>query len=215
MSGINPNDMVNRLINQGAKQVASTFGAMSQKNKDQQKIEKQSYDIEKQYQILDRHNQTRELEQNAKHSGLVSQSLTNKELEEDQVLFDEQLLIEEGIKQQGLLNIEQDVSVESEEEVSLQTISSTSDKEKRIFNELARRVGVSPEEIEAVSRQEVENQLATNKTEMNQLKFPSETSYIEKEIYQEKQPASSEIKDNKLIVIDNNPIDIEIAEKEF
>lgn len=215
MSGINPNDMVNRLINQGAKQVASTFGAMSQKNKDQQKIEKQSYDIEKQYQILDRHNQTRELEQNAKHSGLVSQSLTNKELEEDQVLFDEQLLIEEGIKQQGLLNIEQDVSVESEEEVSLQTISSTSDKEKRIFNELARKVGVSPEQIEAVSRQEVENQLATNKTEMNQLKFPSETSYIEKEIYQEKQPASSEIKDNKLIVIDNNPIDIEIAEKEF
>ncbi|MCS7165041.1 MAG: hypothetical protein RMJ51_02005 [Candidatus Calescibacterium sp.] len=208
MSGINPNDMVNRLINQGKQKVASTFGAMYQKNQEKQKIEKQSYD---QYQILDKHSQAKEAEQNAKHSGLISQSLTNKELEEDQVLFDEQVLIEEGIKQQGLLHTYQDDPIEVEEGQTF-TVSSTSD---RIFDELAKKLGVSPKEIEKIARQEVENQLATNKNEMSQLKFPPETSLIEKEIYQEKQPASAEIKENKLIVIDNNPLDIEIAEKEF
>ncbi|MCS6955080.1 MAG: hypothetical protein NZM44_01835 [Candidatus Calescibacterium sp.] len=215
MSGINPNDMVNRLTQQGAKQVASTFGAMSRKTEDQQKLEKQSYDTNRQYQILDKHSQTKELEQNAKHSGLISQNLTNKELEEDSVMFDEEFLIEEGAKEQGLLTNRQDVSFEEKEEVGIQTLSSTADKEKRIFNELANRVGVSAEEIELAAKQEVENQLETNRTEMSQLKFPTETSYIETEIYQDTKPAGTEIKENKLIVLDNNPIDIEVAEKEF
>ncbi|MCS7243343.1 MAG: hypothetical protein RMJ36_01220 [Candidatus Calescibacterium sp.] len=215
MSGINPNDMVNRLTQQGAKQTASTFGAMSKKTDDKQKLEKQSYDINKQYQILDKHSQTKELEQNAKHSGLISQSLTNKELEEESVMFDEEFLIEEGAKEQGLLTTKQDVSLEENEEIGIQTLSSTADKEKRIFNELASKVGVSAEEIELAARQEVENQLATNKNEMNQLKFPTETSYIETEIYQDTKPAGTEIKEGKLIILDNNPIDIEIAEKEF
>lgn len=215
MSGINPNDMVNRLTQQGAKQTASTFGAMSKKTDDKQKLEKQSYDINKQYQILDKHSQTKELEQNAKHSGLISQSLTNKELEEESVMFDEEFLIEEGAKEQGLLTTKQDVSLEENEEIGIQTLSSTADKEKRIFNELASKVGVSAEEIELAARQEVENQLATNKNEMNQLKFPTETSYIETEIYQDTKPAGTEIKEGKLIILDNSPIDIEIAEKEF
>ncbi|MFN4219703.1 MAG: hypothetical protein ACK4GJ_02130 [bacterium] len=216
-SGVNPNDLVNKLFQQGAKQVASTFGAMSNKTQDQQKLEKQNYDINQQYKILDKHNQSQELQKNAQHSGLVSQSLTNKELEQDEVLFDEQLLIEEGAREQGLLKGSSEVEVEeSDYDVSLSSVtSSRTEADKRIFKELASRVGVSPEEIELSARQEVESQLSTNKTEMTQLKFPNETSYMETNIYQDSKPATSTIKEEKLIVVDNNPLDIELAEKEF
>ncbi|MFN3995693.1 MAG: hypothetical protein ACK4GR_04085, partial [bacterium] len=173
-SGVNPNDLVNKLFQQGAKQVASTFGAMSNKTQDQQKLEKQNYDINQQYKILDKHSQSQELQKNAQHSGLVSQSLTNKELEQDEVLFDEQLLIEEGAKEQGLLKGSSEVEAEeSDYDVSLSSAtSSRTEADKRIFKELASKVGVSPEEIELSARQEVESQLSTNKTEMTQLKFP-------------------------------------------
>lgn len=216
-SGVNPNDLVNKLFQQGAKQVASTFGAMSNKTQDQQKLEKQNYDINQQYKILDKHNQSQELQKNAQHSGLVSQSLTNKELEQDEVLFDEQLLIEEGAREQGLLKGSSEVEVEeSDYDVSLSSVtSSRTEADKRIFKELASRVGVSPEEIELSARQEAEIQLSTNKTEMTQLKFPNETSYMETNIYQDSKPATSTIKEEKLIVVDNNPLDIELAEKEF
>ncbi|MFN3478409.1 MAG: hypothetical protein ACK4ZM_03475 [bacterium] len=215
--GVNPNDLVNKLFQQGAKQVASTFGAMSNKTQDQQKVEKQNYDPNQQFKILDKHNQSQELQKNAQHSGLVSQSLTNKELEQDEVLFDEQLLIEEGANEQGLLRGSSEVKAEeSDYDVSLSsTTSSRTEADKRIFKELASKVGVSPEEIELSARQEAESQLSTNKTEMTQLKFPSETSYMETNIYQDSKPATSTIKEEKLIIVDNNPLDIELAEKEF
>lgn len=215
-SGMNPNDLVNRLVEKGAKNVASTYGAMSKKTTDQQKVEKQAYDTNLQYQILDKHNQTKELEQNAKNTGLINQSLTNKELDEDAVMIDEELLIEEGAKEAGLLEQHENVTVQEEEgveEVGFET--KTVDREKRIFSELAKKVGATPEEIEFAAKQEVENQLATNKAEMSQLKFPTETSFIETEIYQDSKPASSEIKEGKLIIMDNNPLDIETAEKEY
>ncbi len=218
-SGINPNDLVNRLTQQGAKQVASTFGAMSHKTTDQQKIEKQNYDTNQQYKILDKHNQTKELQKNAQDSGLISQSLTNKELDEDAVLIDEQYLIEQGAKEQGLLKKNDNSTLELNEdyqEIDINSgFSSTVDKEKKIFHELASKVGASAEEIEMAARQEVENQLSTNRAEMNQIKFPPETSHIETEIYQDSNPATSVIKENKLIILDNNPLDLELAEKEF
>lgn len=216
-SGVNPNDLVNRLFQQGAKQVASTYGAMANKTQEQQKQEKQSYDISQQYRIFDKHSQSQELQKNAQHSGLISQSLTNKEIDEDAVLFDEELLLEEGAKEQGLLTPHEN-PIEIDEKTGIENIesfSSIKDREKGILQELAIRTGVSPKEIEIAARQEVETQLATNKTEMTQLKFPQETSYIETEIYQDSKPATNTIKEEKLIIVDNNPIDIEIAEREF
>lgn len=216
MSGINPNDLVNRLTQQGAKHVASTFGAMQQKTQDQQKIEKQSEHnlLDK---IMDKHNQAKELEKNAKNTGIISQSLTNKELNEDDnaIMLDEEYLIEEGAKQQGLLKQHEQLSVDSGEQIELNFVSEAPDKEKKIFSDLASKVGTTPEQIELAARQEVENQLNTNKSEMNQIKLPSETSFIETEIYQDQKPASEYIKESKFIVTDANPLDIEIAEKEF
>jgi len=221
---INPNDLVNRLTQKGAKQVASTFGAMSQKTSDQQKVEKQSYDINKQYEIIDKNQQAKELEKNSKDAGLVSQSLTNKELDEDAVMFDEQLLIEEGAREQGLLTKQENV-VEDESELEINQVNSSltakasltsvKDKSSNLFAQIASKVGATPEQIETAAKEEVENQLNTNKSEMTQLKFPSETAFIETEIYKESNPATSEIKENKLILMDNSPLDVEIAEKEF
>lgn len=216
--GVNPNDLVNKLFQQGAKQVASTFGSMSNKTQDQQKVEKQNYDPNQQFKILDKHNQAKELQKNAQDAGLVSQSLTNKELEEDEALFDEQFLIEEGAKEQGLLAGSSQVEIEEESDYDISlgsTKLSDGEGDKKIFKELASKIGVSPEEIELSARQEVENQLVTNKTEMTQLKFPNETSYMETNIYQDSKPATSIIKEEKLIVINNEPLDIEFAEKEF
>ncbi|MEN3015175.1 MAG: hypothetical protein ABDH21_03845 [bacterium] len=216
---INPNDLVKRLSQQGAKQAASTYGAMYQKTTDQQKVEKQSYDVNQQYQILDKHNQAKELEKNAKDASLVSQSLTNKELDEDAVMIDQDYLLEEGIKGQGLL-ARHDAAVEDMDTYSATISGTTTDsatvtKDNKIFHELASKLGVSAEKIETAARQEVQNQLETNKAEMTQIKFPHETSQMELQIYQDSKPASAEIKENRLIVLDNNPLDIDIAEKEF
>jgi len=216
---INPNDLVNRLTQKGAKQVASTFGAMYQKTTEKQKAEKEAQDITKQYQIVDQHSQTKELDKNAKHAGLISQSLTDKEIgeEEDAVMLDEELLLEEGAKEQGLLTKQENVVTE-EEQVAIEEAeySQSAVREKRsIFTEIASKVGTTPEEIEKAALEEVETQLKTNKAEMTQLKFPSETAAMETEIYYDSKPATLEIKEEKLIIMDNSPLDPEIAEKEF
>jgi len=210
---INPHDAVNRLFNQGAKNVASTFGAMSRKTEDQQKIEKQNYDINKDYQVFDQRQTTKELEENAKDTGLINQSLTNKELEkEDELQSDYELFVpskEAGVYK-GYIKEEEDIAG-----VSLDTSKSVVDKEDKIFEELARKVGVSAREIKEAAKSEVIHNLETNKREMSELKVTNDTNYLETNIVKEEKPATSEIKEGKLIIMKAEPIPVEQANELF
>jgi hypothetical protein len=210
---INPHDSVNRLFNQGAKNVASTFGAMSRKTEDQQKVEKQNYDINKEYQVVDQRQTTKELEKNAKDTGLINQSLTNKELEkEDELQNDYELFVpskEAGVYK-GDIKEEEDISG-----VSLDTSKSVVDKEDKIFEELARNVGVSAREIKEAAKSEVLHNLETNKREMSELKVTNDTNYLETNIIKEEKPATSEIKEGKLIIMKAEPIPVEQANELF
>jgi hypothetical protein len=210
---INPHDSVNRLFNQGAKNVASTFGAMSRKTEDQQKIEKQNYDINKEYQVFDQVQNNKELEENAQDTGLINQSLTNKELEkEDELQNDYELFVpskEAGVYK-GDIKEEEDISG-----VSLDTSKSVVDKEDKIFEELARNVGVSAREIKEAAKSEVIHNLETNKREMSELKVTNDTNYLETNIIKEEKPATSEIKEGKLIIMKAEPIPVEQANELF
>jgi len=210
---INPHDSVNRLFNQGAKNVASTFGAMSKKTDDKQKLEKQNYDINKEYQVFDQSQTTKELEENAKDTGLINQSLTNKELEkEDELQNDYELFVpskEAGVYK-GDIKEEEDISG-----VSLDTSKSVVDKEDKIFEELARNVGVSAREIKEAAKSEVLHNLETNKREMSELKVTNDTNYLETNIIKEEKPATSEIKEGKLIIMKAEPIPVEQANELF
>jgi hypothetical protein len=210
---INSHDAVNRLFNQGAKNVVSTFGAMSRKTEDQQKIEKQNYDINKEYQVFDQSQTTKELEENAKDTGLINQSLTNKELEkEDELQNDYELFVpskEAGVYK-GDIKEEEDISG-----VSLDTSKSVVDKEDKIFEELARNVGVSAREIKEAAKLEVIHNLETNKKEMSELKITNDTNYLETNIIKEEKPATSEIKEGKLIIMKAEPIPVEQANELF
>jgi hypothetical protein len=210
---INPHDAVNRLFNQGAKNVASTFGAMSKKTDDKQKLEKQNYDINKEYQVVDQSQTTKELEENAKDTGLINQSLTNKELEkEDELQNDYELFVpskEAGVYK-GDIKEEEDISG-----VSLDTSKSVVDKEDKIFEELARNVGVSAREIKEAAKAEVIHNLETNKREMSELKVTNDTNYLETNIIKEEKPATSEIKEGKLIIMKAEPIPVEQANELF
>jgi hypothetical protein len=210
---INPHDSVNRLFNQGAKNVASTFGAMSKKTDDKQKLEKQNYDINKEYQVVDQSQTTKELEENAKDTGLINQSLTNKELEkEDELQNDYELFVpskEAGVYK-GDIKEEEEISG-----VSLDTSKSVVDKEDKIFEELARNVGVSAREIKEAAESEVIHNLETNKREMSELKVTNDTNYLETNIIKEEKPATSEIKEGKLIIMKAEPIPVEQANELF
>jgi hypothetical protein len=210
---INPHDSVNRLFNQGAKNVASTFGAMSRKTEDQQKIEKQNYDINKEYQVFDQVQNNKELEENAKDTGLINQSLTNKELEkEDELQNDYELFVpsKEAGAYKGDIKEGEDISG-----VSLDTSKSVVDKEDKIFEELARNVGVSAREIKEAAKSEVIHNLETNKREMSELKVTNDTNYLETNIIKEEKPATSEIKEGKLIIMNAEPIPVEQANELF
>jgi hypothetical protein len=210
---INPHDSVNRLFNQGAKNVASTFGAMSKKTDDKQKLEKQNYDINKEYQVFDQSQTTKELEENAKDTGLINQSLTNKELEkEDELQNDYELFVpskEAGVYK-GDIKEEEDISG-----ISLDTSKSVVDKEDKIFEELARNVGVSAREIKEAAKSEVLHNLETNKREMSEIKVTNDTNYLETNIIKEEKPATSEIKEGKLIIMKAEPIPVEQANELF
>jgi len=210
---INPHDSVNRLFNQGAKNVASTFGAMSRKTEDQQKIEKQNYDINKEYQVFDQVQNNKELEENAKDTGLINQSLTNKELEkEDELQNDYELFVpskEAGVYK-GDIKEKEEISG-----VSLDTSKSVVDKEDKIFEELARNVGVSAREIKEAAKSEVIHNLETNKREMSEVKVTNDTNYLETNIIKEEKPATSEIKEGKLIIMNAEPIPVEQANELF
>jgi hypothetical protein len=210
---INPHDAVNRLFNQGAKNVASTFGAMSKKTDDKQKLEKQNYDINKEYQVVDQSQTTKELEENAKDTGLINQSLTNKELEkEDELQNDYELFVpsQEAGVYKGDIKEEEDISG-----VSLDTSKSVVDKEDKIFEELARNIGVSAREIKEAAKSEVIHNLETNKREMSELKVTNDTNYLETNIIKEEKPATSEIKEGKLIIMKAEPIPVEQANELF
>jgi hypothetical protein len=210
---INPHDAVNRLFNQGAKKVASTFGAMSKKTDDKQKLEKQNYDINKEYQVVDQRQTTKELEKNAKDTGLINQSLTNKELEkEDELQNDYELFVpskEVGVYK-GDIKEEEEISG-----VSLDTSRSVVDKEDKIFEELARNVGVSAREIKEAAKSEVIHNLETNRKEMSEIKVTNDTNYLETNIIKEEKPATSEIKEGKLIIMKPEPIPVEQANELF
>jgi hypothetical protein len=210
---VNPHDAVNRLFNQGAKNVASTFGAMSKKNDHKQKLEKQNYDINKEYQVVDQSQTTKELEKNAKDTGLINQSLTNKELEkEDELQNDYGLFVpskEAGVYK-GDIKEEEDISG-----VSLDDSKSVVDKEDKIFEELARNVGVSAREIKEAAKSEVLHNLETNKKEMSEVKVTNDTNYLETNIIKEEKPATSEIKEGKLIIMKAEPIPVEQANELF
>jgi hypothetical protein len=210
---INPHDAANRLFNQGAKNVASTFGAMSKKTDDKQKLEKQNYDINREYQVVDQSQTTKELEENAKDTGLINQSLTNKELEkEDELQNDYELFVpskEAGVYK-GDIKEEEEISG-----VSLDTSKSVVDKEDKIFEELARNVGVSAREIKEAAESEVIHNLETNKREMSELKVTNDTNYLETNIIKEEKPATSEIKEGKLIIMKAEPIPVEQANELF
>jgi hypothetical protein len=210
---INPHDAVNRLFNQGAKNVASTFGAMSKKTDDKQKLEKQNYDINKEYQVFDQSQTTKELEENAKGTGLINQSLTNKELEkEDELQNDYELFVpskEAGVYK-GDIKEEEEIS-----RVSLDTSKSVVDKEDKIFEELAKNVGVSAREIKEAAKSEVLHNLETNKKEMSEIKVTNDTNYLETNIIKEEKPATSEIKEEKLIIMKAEPIPVEQANELF
>jgi hypothetical protein len=215
-NSINPHDAVNRLFNQGAKNVASTFGAMSKKTEDQQKIEKQNYDINKEYQIFDKIQNTKELEENAKDTGLVNQSLTNKELEkEDELTLEGEypfLASKEGLKLDAE-SFDEDNSISGVSN-QVSTKSTVADDEK-IFEELARNVGVSSKEIKEAAYSEVMHNLQTNKNEMTELKLNNDTNYIETKIIKEQNPATNEIKEEKLIVANVEPIPVDKANELF
>jgi len=210
---INPHDAVNRLFNQGAKNVASTFGAMSKKTDDKQKLEKQNYDINKEYQVVDQSQTTKELEKNAKDTGLINQSLTNKELEkEDELQNDYELFVpskEAGVYK-GDIKEEEDISG-----VSLDDSKSVVDKEDKIFEELARNIGVSAREIKEAAKSEVIHNLETNKKEMSEVKVTNDTNYLETNIIKEEKPATTEIKEGKLIIMKAEPIPVEQANELF
>jgi len=210
---INPHDAVNRLFNQGAKNVASTFGAMSKKNDDKQKLEKQNYDINKEYQVVDQSQTTKELEKNAKDTGLINQSLTNKELEkEDELQNDYELFVpskEAGVYK-GDIKEEEDISG-----VSLDDSKSVVDKEDKIFEELARNIGVSAREIKEAAKAEVIHNLETNRKEMSEIKVANDTNYLETNIIKEEKPATTEIKEGKLIIMKAEPIPVEQANELF
>jgi hypothetical protein len=210
---INPHDAVNRLFNQGAKNVASTFGAISKKTDDKQKLEKQNYDINKEYQVVDQSQTTKELEKNAKDTGLINQSLTNKELEkEDELQNDYELFVpskEAGVYK-GDIKEEEEISG-----VSLDTSKSVVDKEDKIFEELARNVGVSAREIKEAAKAEVIHNLETNRKEMSEIKVANDTNYLETNIIKEEKPATSEIKEGKLIIMKAEPIPVEQANELF
>jgi hypothetical protein len=210
---INPHDAANRLFNQGAKNVASTFGAMSKKTDDKQKLEKQNYDINREYQVVDQSQTTKELEENAKDTGLINQSLTNKELEkEDELQNDYELFVpskEAGVYK-GDIKEEEEISG-----VSLDTSKSVVDKEDKIFEELARNVGVSAREIKEAAKSEVIHNLETNKKEMSEVKVTNDTNYLETNIIKEEKPATSEIKEGKLIIMKAEPIPVEEANELF
>jgi len=210
---INPHDAVNRLFNQGAKNVASTFGAMSKKDDDKQKLEKQNYDINKEYQVVDQSQTTKELEKNAKDTGLINQSLTNKELQkEDELQNDYELFVpskEAGVYK-GDIKEEEDISG-----VSLDDSKSVVDKEDKIFEELARNIGVSAREIKEAAKSEVIHNLETNKKEMSEVKVTNDTNYLETNIIKEEKPATTEIKEGKLIIMKAEPIPVEQANELF
>ena len=210
---INPHDAVNRLFNQGAKNVASTFGAMSKKDDDKQKLEKQNYYINKEYQVVDQSQTTKELEKNAKDTGLINQSLTNKELEkEDELQNDYELFVpskEAGVYK-GDIKEEEDISG-----VSLDDSKSVVDKEDEIFEELARNIGVSAREIKEAAKSEVIHNLETNKKEMSEVKVTNDTNYLETNIIKEEKPATTEIKEGKLIIMKAEPIPVEQANELF
>lgn len=213
---INPHDAVNRLFNQGAKNVASTFGAMSKKTQDQQKIEKQNYDINKEYQVFDQIQNTKELEENAKDTGLVNQSLTNKELEkEDELVLEGEypfLTSKEGLKVESE-SLSEDIEISS---VSREASGkSTVVDDEKIFEELARNVGVNPKKIKEAAYSEVIHNLQTNKKEMSDLKLNNDTNYIETKIIKEQNPATNEIKEGKLIVANAEPIPVDKANELF
>ncbi len=217
---INPNinDAVNKLFNQGAKNVASTFGAMSRKTQDQQQIEKQNYDVNKEYQVFDQVQNSKELEKNAKDSGLISQSLTNKELDKE-----EELALEAEYpfitSEKEASSYKQTVSTEPLEEENLSSVSSgvskTVDKDEKLFEELAKNVGVSSKEIKEAAYSEVIHNLETNKKEMTELKITNDTNYLETKILKEEKPATNEIKEGKLIVANVEPIPVEQANELF
>jgi len=210
---INPHDAVNRLFNQGAKNVASTFGAMSKKTEDKQKLEKQNYDINKDYQVFDQIQTNKELEKNAKDTGLINQSLTNKELEkEDELQNENELFVhsKEAEVYKGDIKEEEKISG-----VSLETSKSVIDEENKIFEELARNVGVSAKEIKEAAYSEVIHNLETNKKEMSELKLTNDTNYLETNIIKEEKPATSEIKEGKLIIMKAEPIPADQANELF
>ncbi|MCX7870120.1 MAG: hypothetical protein N2485_00875 [bacterium] len=212
---INPNinDAVNKLFNQGAKNVASTFGAMSRKTQDQQQIEKQNYDISKEYQVFDHVQNSKELEENAKDSGLINQSLTNKELDTQEELALEteypfipskegSTTLEESSEQEGITSVSTGVS---------KSIST----DEELFEELAKNVGVSSKEVKEAAYSEVMHNLETNKKEMTELKVTNDTNYIETKILKEEKPATNEIKEGKLIVANVEPIPVDQANELF
>jgi len=210
---INPHDAVNRLFNQGAKNVASTFGAMSKKTEDKQKLEKQNYDINKEYQVFDQIQTNKELEKNAKDTGLINQSLTNKELEkEDELQNENELFVHSKEAEVYKGDIKEEEKISS---VSLETSKSVIDEENKIFEELARNVGVSAKEIKEAAYSEVIHNLETNKKEMSELKLTNDTNYLETNIIKEEKPATSEIKEGKLIIMKAEPIPADQANELF
>ena len=215
---INPHDAVNRLFNQGAKQVASTFGAMSKKTEDQKKIEKQSSDISKEYQLFDNVNTSKELEDNAKNTGLVNQSLTNKELEKE-----EELVLEGEYSPYGKEKKTDNVSgsftneevIEEGTRVSSNLGKTSVAEDERLFEELAKNVGANAKEIKEAAYSEVLYNLENNPKEMRELKVTNDTSYIETNILKDDKPATSEIKEGKLIMTNAKPIPVERANELF
>jgi hypothetical protein len=183
------------------------------KHDDKQKLEKQNYDINKEYQVVDQSQTTKELEKNAKDTGLINQSLTNKELEkEDELQNDYELFVpskEAGVYK-GDIKEEEDISG-----VSLDDSKSVVDKEDKIFEELARNIGVSAREIKEAAKSEVIHNLETNKREMSEVKVTNDTNYLETNIIKEEKPATSEIKEGKLIIMKAEPIPVEQANELF